>query len=190
MIRATYNQKTIVVNILSKAFNENRSINYVIRPGIGRESRIRKLMEYSFETCQAFGEVWISEDEEVCALILHPDKKRTSVKTILWDFRIALSVIGLARVARVLGRESKIKAFHPKEPFSYLWFIGVNPSYQNKGKGSQLLKEIIDQSIQSGRSIYLETSVDKNVPWYRKYGFEIFQTLDFSYTLYMMRRSP
>lgn len=190
MDRTTYNQKSVVVNILSKAFNENKSVNYVIKPGTGRESRIRKLMEYSFEVCQAFGEVWISEDKDACALILHPDKKRTSIDSIFADLKLAISVIGLTRIATVLGRESRIKVFHPKEPFSYLWFIGVNPAEQNKGKGSLLLKEIIDQSIQNGRSIYLETSVDKNVPWYRKHGFQVFQTLDFTYTLYMMKRLP
>jgi len=91
-------------------------------------------------------------------------------------------------VGKVLGRESKIKTFHPKEPFSYLWFIGVNPNFQNKGKGSQLLREIIEYSEKQKRPIYLETSVDRNLPWYQKHGFEIFQSLNLTYTLYMMRR--
>ncbi len=187
MKKAIYNQKAIVVGILSKAFNENMSVNYVIKQGLGKESRLIKLMEYSFEVCHSFGEVWISEDEEACALILHPDKKWTTVKSILLDIELALFVIGITRVIKVLKRESKIKAYHPKEPFSYLWFIGVNPEQQNKGKGSQLLKEIIHQNITIGRSIYLETSVERNVPWYSKYGFQVFQTLNLTYTLYMMK---
>ena len=55
-------------------------------------------MDYSFNVCNEFGEVWISDDQQACALILFPDKKRSSFRTLLWDFKLALSVIGIDRV--------------------------------------------------------------------------------------------
>ena len=54
------------------------------------------------------------------------------------------------------------------------------------GKGSLLLEEIIAQSKAEKRPIYLETSVERNLPWYKKHGFEIFNTLDLSYNLYLL----
>jgi ribosomal protein S18 acetylase RimI-like enzyme len=189
MRRATLTQKDLVIDILSKSFLDNKSVNYVVKQDHKKEERIRGLMDYSFNVCNSFGEVWISNDEQACALILFPDKKRTSLNAILWDVNLALNVIGLNRVGTVLGRESTIKAFHPKDLFSYLWFIGVYPREQNKGKGSVLLKEIIDHSERNKRPIYLETSVERNLPWYQKHGFEIFQSLNLTYTLYMMRRA-
>src|SRR6266487_1233517 len=142
MRRARANQKPIIIDILSKSFDDNKSVNYVVKQDHKKEQRIRGLMDYSFNVCTSFGDVWISDDAQACALILFPDKKRTSLNTILWDIKLAFSVIGLDRVGKVLGRESKIKAYHPKEPFSYLWFIGVNPEVQNNGKGTKLLREI------------------------------------------------
>ena len=144
-------------------------------------------MEYSYDVCNAFGDVWISEDEQACALVLVPDKKKTSLIAILWDITLAFSVIGINRIGPVLGRESKIKSFHPNEPFSYLWFIGVKPELQNKGKGSQLLGQIIQKSKEEKRPIYLETSVERNLPWYKNHGFEVYNKLDLSYTLYLLR---
>lgn len=188
MKKAHPSQKARIVEILIESFDENKSVNYVVKQDSSRKSRLRGLMHYCYNVCEAFGEVWISEDEQACALILHPDKKRTTLRAILWDVKLAFSVIGLFRVGQVMARESKIKKFHPKEPFSYLWFIGVNPSFQNNGKGSRLLEEIIQHSEQQGRSIYLETSVDRNLSWYKKFGFGIFQTFDLTYTLHMMRR--
>lgn len=187
MKRAEVNQKSLVVEILAKSFDDNKSVNYVIKQGPSRQVRVRGLMDYSFNVCQAFGDVWISDDAQACALVLYPDKKRSTLNAILWDAKLALSVIGLGRVGQVLSRESKIKSLHPKEQFSYLWFIGVPPEFQNKGKGGQLLEEIIHESGTQGRPVYLETSVDRNLPWYKKHGFEIFQTLEFTYTLYMLR---
>lgn len=189
MNRADENAKSLVVDILSKSFDDNQSVNYVVKQDSLRKQRIRELMNYSFDVCNQFGEVWLSDDRNGCALILHPDRKRFSAKSILWDARLAIKSIGVSRISAVLNRESKIKAFHPAQPFSYLWFVGVEPTCQNLGIGSDLLKQIIERSKDQGRSIYLETSVERNLIWYQKHGFQIFQTLDFSYTLYMLRRN-
>jgi ribosomal protein S18 acetylase RimI-like enzyme len=188
MKRVDANHKSLVVDILIKSFDDNKSVNYVVKQDGNRYGRIRGLMDYSFNVCNAFGDVWMSDDDQACALVLYPDKKRLTLSAIMWDAKLALSVIGLTRVGQVLSRESKIKSFHPKEPFSYLWFIGVSPELQNKGRGSQLLEEIIRESDGSGRSIYLETSVNRNLPWYKKHGFEVFHSLDLTYKLYMLRR--
>lgn len=188
MKRVGTNQKSIVVDILSGSFDDNKSVNYVVRQDEKRALRIRGLMDYSFDVCDAFGDIWMTEDEQACALMLYPDKKSSSIKSILWDVKLATSVIGLSRIGKVLGREAKIKTFHPKDSFAYLWFIGVATENQNQGKGSRLLEEIIHDSEMKGRPIYLETSVDRNLPWYKKHGFEVFQTLDLGYSLYMLRR--
>ena len=188
MRRATVKDKQLVIDILKKAFDDNKSVNYVVKQGDRRDERIKGLMEYSFDVCYAFGEVWISNDDQGCALILFPDRKRTSLRTILWDVKLALSVIGIARVRTVLKREAMIKSNHPKDSFAYLWFIGVNPVRQNKGIGSAFIQEVIETCERKGRPIYLETSTQKNIPFYKKFGFEIFQSLDLNYTLYQLRR--
>ena len=179
--------KPAVLDILAKSFDSNRSVNHVIKQDHKRQQRIHALMSYSFKVCSAFGEVWMSDDEQACALILYPDKKRFTLNSIVWDIQLCFSCIGLNRVNIVHQRESTIKAFHPKDPFTYLWFIGVNPSVQHKGIGSKLLKEIIQHCQNMKRTIYLETSVESNVVWYQKHGFEKYHTLDMGYKLNLLR---
>jgi ribosomal protein S18 acetylase RimI-like enzyme len=180
--------KPIIIDILSKAFEENKSVNFVVKQDASRKDRIRNLMEYSFNLCNQFGEVWISDNKEACALVLHPDQKKFSLSAALWDAKLALSVIGISRVKAVLDRESKIKKNHPATPFSYLWFIGVDPERQGNGIGSDLLTKTIEVCEEKKRPIYLETSVEKNLKWYQKFGFEIFKTIDLGYKLYLLRR--
>src|SRR5688500_17316709 len=120
MKRATVNDRRLVIDILKKSFDDNKSVNYVVKQDQKRLERLNGLMEYSFDVCNAFGEVWMSDDPQACALILFPDKKRTSLRTVLWDLKLYLSVIGLNSVSSVLKRESMIKNHHPKEPFAYL----------------------------------------------------------------------
>lgn len=187
MRKANFNDKTVVISILAEAFDRNPSVNYVVKQDAYRRDRIRRLMEYAFDVCHAFGDVLISTDEQACALILLPDKKRTSLRAWWWDVKLALSVVGLSRVSAVLKRENQIKQFHPKYPICYLWFIGVRNASRGKGIGSALMGEVI--RAYDGRPIYLETSVKENIPWYAKFCFETFHTIDLTYTLFMMKRN-
>ncbi|HRK52781.1 MAG TPA: GNAT family N-acetyltransferase [Cyclobacteriaceae bacterium] len=180
--------KELVLRILSDSFDDNKSVNYVIKQDQRRKERIRLLVEYSFNLCLNFGDIWISDDQKGCALIMIPDRKRFSFRSILWDIKLAFGAIGIRRVIAVMNREAKVKAHHPKNNVCYLWFIGVEPNHQNEGVGSRLLSEIIEKYEQDGLPIYLETSVDRNIPWYTRFGFEIFQSNEFTYTLYSLRR--
>src|SRR4051812_32827368 len=100
MERASVNDKELVVDVLVKAFDDNKSVNYVVKQDVDRRTRIRGLMEYSFDICNAFGEVWVSEDRNGCALVLFKDKQRTTLSSILLDIKLAIKVIGLSRVKR------------------------------------------------------------------------------------------
>lgn len=184
MRKATTSDKPLVLNILTRAFDDNKSVNYVVKQDRYRVERIRKLMDYAFNICFNYGEVWMSDDRNACALILFPDQKRTSFRTLWWDLKLAFEVIGISRVSMILKREAMIKAHHPQQPFAYLWFLGVNPIVQGNGAGSKLIAEIIHSMK---RPLYLETSMERNLPFYKKFGFEIFQSLQLSYKLYMLR---
>jgi ribosomal protein S18 acetylase RimI-like enzyme len=72
---------------------------------------------------------------------------------------------------KVIKRESAINTLHRKnEVYHYLWFIGVDQQDQNRGIGSKLLNDIITESAALKIPIYFETSVAKNVTWYKKFG--------------------
>jgi len=188
MRQAKYEEKNLIIDILTQSFESNQSVNYIIPQDEKRIKRIRALMDYSFDVCSLFGEVFISEDKKACALIVYPDKKKTTLKSILLDFKLATRCVGIKNIKKTLDREALIQKIQPKETMTYLWFIGVNLAEQNKRIGSTLLQEIIQQSIQNNRPIYLETSTIKNLPWYSKFGFKVYSEQDLSYRLYFLKR--
>lgn len=188
MIKAEHKDKDLVVDILIKSFDTNQSVNYIIKQDRKRIKRVTALMDYSFEVCYLFGDVFLSDDKKACALVTYPDKKKTTLKSILLDVRLILSAVGVKNINKTLAREAMINKMHPKEPMYYLWFIGVDPEYQNEGIGSVLLNEIIEDSESKKRPVYLETSTLKNLPWYEKFGFQIYHELDLSYKLFFLKR--
>lgn len=189
MKKAEYKDKSLVIDILTKSFDTNQSVNYIVKQDKHRRKRVSALMDYSFEACYLFGDVFLSDDKKACALVTYPDKKKTTLKSILLDVKLILSCVGLKNIKKTIARESAINKIQPKEPKYYLWFIGVDPEYQSEGIGSVLLNEIVEDSEHKKRTIYLETSTLKNLPWYEKFGFDIYHELDLSYKLFFLKRA-
>ena len=127
-------------------------------------------------------------DKKACALVIYPDMRRTTLKSIAADIKLIFTSMGLGNIKKAMQREAAIKNIHPKRMIYYLWFIGVEQTEQGKGIGSELMKEIITQSSKLNRAICLETSTLKNIPWYKKFGFTIYKELDFGYTLYCLQK--
>jgi GNAT superfamily N-acetyltransferase len=190
MVKATKADKDRVISILTDCFRENKSVEYIIQKSKSKEEALRELMDYSFEMCMLSGEVFLSENNLGCALILYPERKKTTLYTIWLDLKLCLKCIGLSNIKNALGRETKIKAIQKMEKLrtTYLWFIGVEGSNQNNGIGSRLLTEVMAKAEEAGRNVILETSTLKNIPWYEKFGFSIYNKLDLSYTLYFLER--
>lgn len=188
MKKANYYDKKLVIDILTKSFDSNLSVNYIVKQDKKRIKRISALMDYSFEVCYMFGDVFLSDNKKACALVLYPDKKSTTFKSVLLDLKLVFSCIGIENIKKALTRESKIKLLQPKTSMYYLWFIGVHPQYQNQGIGNKLLENIINDSYKKQRPVYLETSALKNLPWYKKFGFQIYNELDLTYKLFFLKK--
>jgi ribosomal protein S18 acetylase RimI-like enzyme len=63
--------------------------------------------------------------------------------------------------------------YHPSEPHWYLPLMGVDPSQQGKGFGSALLQHTLMQFDRDNKLAYLESSNPRNIPLYKRHGFEL-----------------
>lgn len=57
MIKAVESDKLLIIEILTRSFENNKSVNYIIIEDDKRIERIRALMDYSIGMCSLFGEV-------------------------------------------------------------------------------------------------------------------------------------
>ncbi len=70
----------------------------------------------------------------------------------------------------------KTRAEAPKTPHSYLTMIGVRPGAQGQGIGRHLLQDAIDR----GSDIALDTEANENVGLYEHWGFSLSRSIDVS----------
>jgi ribosomal protein S18 acetylase RimI-like enzyme len=159
-----------VKEILVESFQENKSVQDVVKQDSRKEERLKVLIDYSIFMGENFGKIYLNKEKTASAIIINSKKKKSTFSSLFWNIKLAFSVIGFSNAIRVLKRANLISNFYPDTEYIYLWFIGVKTSDQGKGAGTELLAEIIKDS--GSRPIYLETSTVRNFPFYEKYGFK------------------
>ncbi len=123
------------------------------------------------------GEVWTTGDHMGAAIWLPPPGK---TQAGLLDLFKLLPVIPYAlsrdsiKVSRLLA---KIEASKPREEHWYLSTLGVVPDLQGHGIGSSLIRPVLEKCDSAGMPAYLESSKERNIPFYRSHGFEVVREL-------------
>lgn len=79
---------------------------------------------------------------------------------------------------RVLRATTMVEKQHPGDPHYYLPYIGVAPARQGNGLGTALLRPVLDRCDTEGAPAYLEATNKRNLPLYRRQGFEMREELD------------
>jgi ribosomal protein S18 acetylase RimI-like enzyme len=86
----------------------------------------------------------------------------------------------------------RMNGYHPNEPHWYLPLLGVDPLYHGKGLGSALLQHALAICDQDNKFAYLESSNPRNIPLYKRHGFELLGTIQVntSPSIFPMLRKP
>lgn len=72
-----------------------------------------------------------------------------------------------------LGELARAHEHRPAEPHLYLGILGVDPGRQSRGHGTDLLAPTLAQCDRMGLLAHLESSNERNVPFYERHGFEV-----------------
>ena len=78
----------------------------------------------------------------------------------------------------VSAQLEQMAGYHPEEPHWYLPLIGVDPARQNQGYGSALMAHALAPCDRENRPAYLESTNPRNIPLYRRHGFEVLGTIE------------
>lgn len=178
-----------LVATLVRAFREDALMNWAFRAGKGRERGWGVYFRTALGLCR--GSVLSLDSGLGCGLWVPPDKWRLSLgREFLFAPRI-VQMLGFKRLLRGLSAVKRMEAQHPPQPHYYLQVLGVDPALQGQGMGAHLLAAGLQVVDGQRLGAFLETSNQRNLPLYRRHGFEVQNTYDFepgSPTLFGMWR--
>lgn len=118
-------------------------------------------------------EVWTTDDQAAGALWDPPGHWKLGLagQLRLLPSMIRLFGAGLPRASATLA---SAEAKHPKDPpHYYLAVLGTDAQLQGKGLGSAVLEPVLARCDSEGTPAYLESSKERNIPFYRRHGFEV-----------------
>ena len=90
---------------------------------------------------------------------------------------ISLLPEGIDCFGRASRWEALISKHHPEERHWYLQTLSVAPSAQRQGVGTALIRPGLDRADADGMPCYLETQRESNIPYYRRFGFELMREI-------------
>ena len=175
-----------ILDALADAFHDDPVMQWVT----SKASYRRYAFELTVPSCLGHGHTYVAEDGSGAAAWLPPRVELDSPVSpgVLWH---GLREYGPGSLLRALATLVQTQRRHPKDEFYYLFTIGSLRSARGRGVGSALMREGLACCDENHMPAYLESSNVKNLPFYRKHGFEVVDELSLAMsgpTLWLMWR--
>lgn len=174
--------------VLAAAFMDDPLYRHFLPRDADRASFLLALSSSLLGALRKHGAVLAAHDDDTTLRgvigIVPPERYPLSLGS---ELRIASAItasvwwrpaaIGFAR--RAMRAWRVIGAYHPATPpHFYLCVVGVSPDAQGTGVGRALVGPALAQADARGQAFYLETANPQNLPFYRRFGFEVMHELD------------
>jgi GNAT superfamily N-acetyltransferase len=190
--RATTDDVDALAHALARAFDDDPVSEFLFPDARRRQRALPRYFSILLRT--AFlptGEVWTNGDASGGAMWTAPSQRRPSMRDLL-RFAPLVPVLG-RRLPRAISTMQAVERHHPRAPHWYLAVLGTDPPLQGRGVGSSLLGPVLDRCDARGLPAYLESSKERNVPFYARHGFDVTKTIDLpggGPRLWLMWREP
>lgn len=171
IVRADISDLPLITASLTKAFSDDPVFIYLMG-GAFNAKRANLAFNMLGRNMLAHGIIMTNDDRSAAAYWGAPGSWKVPISSIVKTLPISLRAYQWQTI-RALGVLGRMEKLHPKEPHYYLEVLGTDPAQQGKGHGAALLNVILEKADNEGVGAYLESSKDKNVPYYRRFGFEV-----------------
>jgi len=179
ILRASPADDERLAPMLARAFEEDPIINWTFHSNMARPNARKLYFQTQLDLGHAHETVFTVDPRLACAIWAPPGKWRVGwFRQLLLAPRI-VRMLGAGRLARGLATFDRLQKEHPVEPHYYLSVLGVDPNTQAQGLGSALIRAGLDLADREKVGAYLETSNQRNLPLYRRHGFEVTKSFDF-----------
>lgn len=190
---ARLTERQAIAGALADAFFDDPVMAWILADETSRTRRLAGLFSTLLKGHYLpLGTVWTTDATLGAALWAPPGKAIIPGPTVLRHLPMLLRALG-RRATVALRALSHVEQHHPKEPHWYLGVLGTRTEAQGKGVGSALLAPVLRRCDEEGLPAFLESSKDRNIAFYRRFGFEVTSEIQLPFggpTVWPMWRHP
>jgi GNAT superfamily N-acetyltransferase len=177
--KASANDVPRLAAALARAFYDDPVFQWIVPDESERLERSeRGFAFYLKKVYLPQDECYTTEDQAGGALWLPPGKWHLGP---LAQLRLLPGMIGALgrRLPQVLRAVATVESKHPRSEHYYLGFVGVEPAMQGKGRGTALMRPILERCDREGLPAYLEATTPRNLACYERQGFRVTEEFTF-----------
>ena len=161
----------------SRAFVDDPLAMYLFPDDRTRTARWARFAAVSIDYFGGNGIVLTNEHLQGLSIWRRPSPTPVSLWTQLLVMLRTFAISG-RNTGRALKLDEFVRPHRPSQPHYYLSLVGTDPAHQGKGVGSALLQPVLRRCDQERMPAFLESSKEKNLPFYQKHGFEVVDALE------------
>ncbi|WP_415950532.1 GNAT family N-acetyltransferase [Streptomyces sp. KLOTTS4A1] len=171
IVRAARADVHALADVLADAYEDDPVWEWLVPRE--RVTRLRVLFRDLLAMQAGRGRVWTDIDRTVAAVWCPPGQWKVGAGDIVRNMPVLVRT-GRARLPLLLGMLQRMEQKHPVEPGHwYLEFIGTHSKARGTGHGSAVLGALLEQADASGKPVYLESSNERNLTFYKRHGFTV-----------------
>lgn len=163
--------------VLGRALHDDPPFRYIFPVDDGRVRSLPRLLYYYIRYGSLYGAVYATEGLDAVAVWVAPNYTTVTFARMLRVGLIAATFkLGLTSTMRFMNLADYSGTLHKSSaegPHWYLSLLGVEPTHQGKGIGSELLKPFLKKIDADGFPCYLETWNERNLQFYERHGFKV-----------------
>lgn len=177
VVRLANSQTDRLVQVLSRAFFNDPTFVYISPDENSRFRMLQAFFRFDIRYGRLYGEVYTTPAVEGGAIWISPENTaftlRQMIRTGFLALPFAFGRVGMARLMRFSDLVEGWRKQSVEKQHWYLAGLGVEPSKQGRGIGSELLQPILARADAGGFPCYLETLTERNLAFYEKHGFHV-----------------
>lgn len=170
---------------LAAAFHEDPLSRFFFPQEETRRRWLPRLHEAGLRQVLPEGHVYAVQDEGIAGVIglvppgRYPLPAWRTLRLLLGiALRFPSGGLSLRRAVQGMLLTRRVEGIHPREPHWYVSVLGVEPRQQGKGLGRALLDPALARADGQRLPVYLETSNERNLSFYRHFGFEVVEEIE------------
>jgi GNAT superfamily N-acetyltransferase len=191
--RASAADVPALARMLARAFDDDPVSEWVSPHPRSRRGMLERFHAARMRHLLPHGEVWMTDGGEAAAVWAPPELGKTTLRHELELTAAVLRPRLLSRLPLVQRGMKEIEKEHPHQPpHFYLAVLGTDPAMQGRGLGTTVLEPVLAQCDADGIGAYLESSKERNIDYYARFGFRTTKTVHLPKgpDLWLMWRDP
>jgi GNAT superfamily N-acetyltransferase len=170
--------------VLARAFYDDPAFAWILPDDANRARALSWLMGTGVRYGHMFGRVHTSSGNVASGAVWLPpgDTIMSPLRMIRAGMMLAPFKFGVGSFRRFLSATNHLEHLHKRDVSPQHWYLmilGVDPPRQGQGLGGAVIQPILARADRENLPCYLETAKERNLPFYRKYGFEVAVEADF-----------